>query len=191
MGLVCLVTTDSKGIKIQFEPDDILKILNGVINSQTVKNFASQIVQRGFSKSMGYNNPYHPEDDLVNTFDATVDKEKKQLQMSPKYNILRNANLDPLDKDNDNFILGNDVISDDALTDIDHPSKPVIKATEQVSDKPNEVQKKIVDSVQSQRILTRKDNKQEYKDDRLNFKSVQKRFLLIGSNGSQSIEFLN
>ncbi|XP_022826240.1 uncharacterized protein LOC111356196 [Spodoptera litura] len=74
-GLLTLLAINGKKIKIQIESEDVLRIFDGVVNSETLRNFAQQLVQRGISKQNGVKNPYHPEDDLVNKYDAVVDKE--------------------------------------------------------------------------------------------------------------------
>ncbi|CAH0674008.1 unnamed protein product [Spodoptera exigua] len=150
-GLLTLLAIDCKKIKIQIESDDLLKIFDGVINSETLTNFAQQLVQRGISKHRGVRNPYHPEDDLVNRFDTIVDKEQrspgkrpflidltnphrgiqnvKRETEVPNHNVVVNKHTettkDPLDQENELFLSGNEVANDDILTEIELPYIPL------------------------------------------------------------------
>lgn len=92
------------------------------MSAETVKKFATQLAQRELEKGIGYKNPYHPEDDLVNTFNDAVDKEKynfenKLRQQSP---TTTEKEIDPLDLENDKFMDGNEVLSEDVLTENEH-----------------------------------------------------------------------
>uniref|UniRef100_A0A2H1WW78 SFRICE_033507 n=1 Tax=Spodoptera frugiperda TaxID=7108 RepID=A0A2H1WW78_SPOFR len=75
-GLLTCLAINGKKIKIQIESEDVLKIFDGVVNSETIKNFAQQLVHRGISQHSGLTNPYHPEDDLVNKYDSVSSNEE-------------------------------------------------------------------------------------------------------------------
>ncbi|CAD0200405.1 unnamed protein product [Chrysodeixis includens] len=94
------------------------------MSAETVKKFATQLAERGLEKGSGYNNPYHPEDDLVNIFHEVVDKEKvnyenKMKRQRPPVTTEKEP-VDPLDVENDMFMDGNEVLSEDLLTENEH-----------------------------------------------------------------------
>lgn len=122
VGLVTLTLANAKDIKIQIDPDDILKIINGMMSAETVKKFATQLAQRELEHGTGYKNPYHPEDDLVNTFNDAVDKEKSILgnKLRQQSSTTTEKEIDPLDLENDKFIDENEVLSEDLLTENEH-----------------------------------------------------------------------
>ncbi|RVE53583.1 hypothetical protein evm_001724 [Chilo suppressalis] len=99
--LLFINITNAKEIKIKIDSNDLLKIVGGFINSDNFINFADQIVQRTAMKYGTYNNPYHPEDNIVENFD-----EKKTA-------VNRN-----LDEENDNFISGAEDKIEDRLTEV-------------------------------------------------------------------------
>lgn len=90
----------AKTIKLQIDSDDLLKILDGFMNSATVKKFTDQMMQRTAFKFGTYSNPYHPEDTVNN-----VDVENA-----------RNAAIEAkLEKANANFLSDSGELSEDEL----------------------------------------------------------------------------
>ncbi|CAG9787203.1 unnamed protein product [Diatraea saccharalis] len=98
---ICLNIINSKEIKIKIDSNDLLKIVSGLINSDNFKKLADQIVQRTAMKYGSYNNPYHPEDNIVDNLDE-----------KPNYDI--NTKLD---EENDKYVEGGEEKAEDQLTE--------------------------------------------------------------------------
>lgn len=190
--VICSYSTiDGKTLKFKIDSDDVVKILNGLLNLDTFKNFATQIIQRNVGKHVGYSNPFHPEDDLVSTFNAAIVQEHKRLKQKKKPKT--NTNMDSLDKENENFV--DDHLSDEAFSDKEAIRMSEVKPNittilKQITKKPfqavkttkNPNQVKHVSNVLvNGRIISRRHGlpgELYHSDDRVNFKPIQKRFMM-------------
>lgn len=165
--------------------------------SEVLQKFASQLVRRSSKnqKPKALENPYHPEDELFNSFNADVDK-KSQYESSDSKLVIT---TDTLEKQNYQFLIGNDVASDDILTDAED-MKPINKIVEKhkahkmasnlTTNSTSEYFKKKIDSaVHNNSKTSTEDVKisghmKILDDDRAYFKPVQRRFVLKNSNNT-------
>ncbi|PZC86136.1 hypothetical protein B5X24_HaOG213094 [Helicoverpa armigera] len=183
-------------MKIEIDTDDIMKLFEGVLSSNTVKNFAQQLIERDVARRSGYKNPYHPEDDLVNTFD-TVDytdlgkrKASNDLRTEKKERTISTTQADSLEKQNDDYFLNNEVLSDDMLTENEMPvnytdpktNKTSINSKMFSTSKKQVTTRKPVNVIEfiSNRVSNRTDGNQTRQGDRQNYKPRQTRFMLVG-----------
>uniref|UniRef100_A0A2A4JMU8 Uncharacterized protein n=1 Tax=Heliothis virescens TaxID=7102 RepID=A0A2A4JMU8_HELVI len=178
--MLSILGSNGKKIKIVIDTDDILKIFQGALNSDTIKKFAHQLIERDVAKRSGYKNPFHPEDDLVNTFDTALYKPKKVNKISKEIKDESVASIDgatiDIDKENDDFFLNNEVVSDDMLTENEIPVNYKANKSRNTSKKRKVITRKAVDKIISKRVSIRKDGNQTHHDDRQNYKPRQTRF---------------
>jgi hypothetical protein len=151
----------AKEIKIQIDSNDLFKLVGGIVNSDNFRKFAEQIVKRTAMKYGTYNNPYHPEDNIVENFDT------------------ENAAIEAhLEEENNNFISGGEDRSDDQLSEGETTKNYVIfgKPTGQKSVHANENTAKldnITPSRNQQDVIAENDGKD---------KIIQRRYVLKHSN---------
>ncbi|XP_047025631.1 uncharacterized protein LOC124634226 [Helicoverpa zea] len=193
LGILSILGSNGKKMKIVIDTDDIMKLFEGVLSSNTIKNFAQQLIERDVARRSGYKNPYHPEDDLVNTFDTTDLVKRKvsnDLRTEKKDRTISTTQADSLEKQNDDYFLNNEVLSDDVLTENEMPvnytdlktNKTGINSKMFSTSKKQVTTRKPVNVIEfiSNRVSNRTDGNQTHQDDRQNYKPRQTRFMLVG-----------
>lgn len=154
---------DANKIKLQIETDDLMKLMDGIMKTDLIKNFVAQIIPRSESKTGIYNNPYHPEDDFAN-HESTQEKNKQDESGNFKPYSERNSTYESkIEMENDNFILGQDEKYEENITSLNNFSVENDNMKTEI-DLPKEI--------------SRKHSSREMLDDTHNFKRMQKRFIL-------------
>ncbi|CAG4945241.1 unnamed protein product [Colias eurytheme] len=105
-----LASIESKGVKIELDSQDLLKIIRGLFE---IKEFSQNYPAHRSDSSFRYRNPYHPED-------GTVDElQKLQMQnVTYKQLLQKEDNLEQkIEEDNNKFLKNANKISDDELSD--------------------------------------------------------------------------
>ncbi|KAL0832129.1 hypothetical protein ABMA28_001595 [Loxostege sticticalis] len=133
------------------------------MDSELIKKVADHMVQRTALKHATYSNPYHPEDSIVILNEETA----------------ANARIDEnIEKENDNFVSGGEEANEDQLTESDKPKNSGVK-----------VEKKTIrnENLTTQRpkyplIRNNFADKEVKVPKESTFKSIQRRFVLKGSN---------
>lgn len=177
-----------------------MNLFESMIYSDVLQKIAKEIVQRS-SKKPYLSNPYHPEDEfLLNNLNTSVDTENvKGTPVFPKLD----DTTDSIEELNERFLRGNDVESDDILTDAGNDMKPTNQLIETDNLKnvtsnctanstsnytANFTANSILENDKLQRnetnTISLKNVVKKIFDisDRAYFKPTQKRFVKVGSN---------
>lgn len=188
MAIFSYSAIEGKSINIKIDPDDVVKILNELMNSDIFKNFVTHVIQRSMGKYIGFDNPFHPEDHLVSSLQAALIQEHKRVKHKNKPSM--NTNLDSLDKENENFV--DDHMSDDVfsgkevirMSEVRPNITSILKQRPLVAKlvhvlKSTNVVKKMNNFTANEREMSKKDSLpvRIQRDDRANFKPIQTRFI--------------
>ncbi|KAG6441266.1 hypothetical protein O3G_MSEX001732 [Manduca sexta] len=164
--------TYAKNIKINIDSDDLLNLIKIVMSSDMFKNVAAKMVQKRAVQTM-YNNPYHPEDDVVEIHMKT---ENEHLKPDAKRdNTLKNSPVvleAYLEKENDNFIALKEDKSEDVLTENDQVGTEKAQTTTTSKTLKNKVSSPPKEKYAYEKTI---------KSDKHNFKPLQRRYVLKGS----------
>ncbi|XP_063827046.1 uncharacterized protein LOC135076524 [Ostrinia nubilalis] len=159
-----VTTLNASEIKIQIDTNDLLKLLSGFMSSELIRKFANQMVQRTAIKYGSYNNPYHPEDNIVNNMEA-----------ENAANALIDANLE---KDNDNFLSGDEEKNEDQFSETEKSKNGNVGMnTKEKTTKTENITK---ERSKYPLLPDRFENK-EAKENKKNLKYNQRRYVLKGS----------